>query len=398
MDSNEIEITIKEAAAVDSKLKGTWLESNYPNPNSFVIDGEKVVMTFGNGDTAELPFTDIDENNYAVFGEYTDKNTAGYFKAKVSSSYSNVVDYVYNVTINETNHKANVSTQTSTLAKKAEKVTLKSSYSEIKVGGKTTLYATFGPENCYGESWEVESSDASIVSISDNDGIVTATGVGAGTATLTLTSEFGLTDSIEITVTEPQKVTGITVTLSSDSVTKGSTVTATAAVAPTNADNKNVVWSTSDSEIATINSRGVITTLAAGTVDIIATAADGSGVTGKATLTITEATASFDGVYTATDTTGYGSSLTITISNSGESCSIYAEDQSGGTLTGTISKKSSSGNMYVYEGRLDDAYGSIDEATITIDFGEKTVTIESEYEGYMYDGCQFINARITKVS
>lgn len=400
VDSNEIEITVKEAAAVDSKLKGTWLEDgSYLKPNSFVIDGEKVVMTFGNGDTAELPFTDINENNYAVFGEYTDKNTAGYFLAKVSSSQSNVVDYVYNVTINETNHKANVYTSTSTLSKKAETVTLKSSYSEIKVGGKTTLSATFGPENCYGESWKVESSDSSIVSVSDNDGIVTATGVGAGTATLTLTSEFGLKDSVEITVTEPQKVTGITVSLSSDSVTKGSTVTANAVVAPTNADNKNVVWSTSDSEIATINSRGVITTLATGTVDIIATAADGSGVTGKATLTITEATASFDGAYTATDTTGYGSSLTITISNSGESCTIDATDSyDSGTLSGVIGKKSSSGNVYVYEGQLDDsAYGNTN-TTVTIDFDEMTITIESENDGFMFDDSQFIGARITKVA
>ncbi len=400
VESNEITITVKEAAAVAEDLKGTWLEENYPTANKFVIDGEKVKITFANGDEAELAFADIDEDGYAIFGTFTDKNTAGYFKAKVSSSETNKVDYIYNIKVGENEHKVNVYTQNSTLSKKAESVTLKASKTEIKVGAKTTLSADFGPKNCYSESWTVTSSNEDIVSISDNDGIISAVGVAAGTATLTLTSEFGLTSNIDITVTEPQKVTGITVTLSASSVTKGSQVTATAVVAPDNADNKAFTWSTSNEEIATVNSKGVVTTLATGTVDIIATAADGSGIVGKATLTITEPTSSVDGTYTATDTTENGSELEITISDSGNTCAIYAIDSyESGTLEGTINKKNSSGSVYVYEGQLDDSLaGGTIEATVTIDFDAMTVTIESEDTDnmFMYDYSEFIDAPITK--
>jgi hypothetical protein len=59
-------------------------------------------------------------------------------------------------------------------------------------------------------------------------------------------------------------------------------------VYPENATNKNVVWSvTPGTGSALINSEGKLTALAAGVVAIVATAADGSGVTGTTQVTIT---------------------------------------------------------------------------------------------------------------
>ncbi len=397
--SNEITVTVKEAAAVAEDLKGTWLEDDYPTANSFVIDGEKVKATFANGDEAELAFADIDEDGYAIFGTFTDKNTAGYLKAKVSSSETNKVDYIYNIKVGENEHTANIYTQNSTLSKKAESVILKAGKTEIKVGAKTTLSAEFGPKNCYSESWSVTSSNEDIVSISNDDGVVSAVGVAAGTATLTITSESGLTNTLDITVVEPEKVTGITVTLSASSVTKGSQVTATATVTPSNAENKAVTWSTSNEEVATVNSKGVVTTVGVGTVEIIATAADGSGVVGQATLTVTEPTSAVDGKYSATDTTENGSELEITISDSGDTCEIFAMDSfASGTLEGTITKKSSSGNVYVYEGQLEDSCYGTNVCTVTIDFDAMTVTIDCEDSDnmFMYDDSTFQGATLTK--
>ena len=95
------------------------------------------------------------------------------------------------------------------------------------------------------------------------------------------------------------KVTGINVNLDKNAIeladNQSVTVKATATVLPENATNKQVTWTTSDSKIATVDSNGVVTVvgkdIAEGTtakVDIIATTADGSNITGKATLTVTK--------------------------------------------------------------------------------------------------------------
>jgi len=61
----------------------------------------------------------------------------------------------------------------------------------------------------------------------------------------------------------------------------GNSAAVTASVSPSNATNKSVKWSTSDSSIATVNSSGVVTAVAPGTATITATAADGSGKKGS---------------------------------------------------------------------------------------------------------------------
>lgn len=88
----------------------------------------------------------------------------------------------------------------------------------------------------------------------------------------------------------PVPVSGITlnkskVTLTLTSKQKKPTYQLKATVAPSNATNKKVKWSSSDKTIATVDSKGKVTALKAGTCKITCKAADGSGA--KATCTIT---------------------------------------------------------------------------------------------------------------
>lgn len=79
-------------------------------------------------------------------------------------------------------------------------------------------------------------------------------------------------------------VTGVTLNATSGELTKGGTVTLTATVAPANASNKTVEWTSSAPTVASVVN-GVVTALSAGTADITATTEDG-GFTATYHLTV----------------------------------------------------------------------------------------------------------------
>ena len=66
---------------------------------------------------------------------------------------------------------------------------------------------------------------------------------------------------------------------------KGQAASLTATVTPDNAANKNITWSSSNLSVATVVD-GTVTAVANGTADITATAADGSGVSAKCSVTV----------------------------------------------------------------------------------------------------------------
>lgn len=68
----------------------------------------------------------------------------------------------------------------------------------------------------------------------------------------------------------------------------GKTTTLASTVAPDGATNKAVTYASSDDAIATVDSNGVVTGVAAGTADITVTTTDG-GKTAKSTVTVTAA-------------------------------------------------------------------------------------------------------------
>ncbi|TFE01501.1 Ig-like domain-containing protein [Jeotgalibacillus salarius] len=81
-------------------------------------------------------------------------------------------------------------------------------------------------------------------------------------------------------------VTGVTLNKSEVELTKeGQTTRLSAAVAPANATNKKVSWSTSDESVAKVSATGVVTAVANGMTEITVTTEDGAQ-TAKATVTV----------------------------------------------------------------------------------------------------------------
>jgi len=81
-------------------------------------------------------------------------------------------------------------------------------------------------------------------------------------------------------------VTGISLNKSTTSIVKEATETLTATLTPSNTTYDDVVWTSSDTSVATVSALGVVTGVAAGTAVITAITERG-GYTASCTVTVT---------------------------------------------------------------------------------------------------------------
>ena len=81
------------------------------------------------------------------------------------------------------------------------------------------------------------------------------------------------------------KATGVSLNKSALTLNKGATETLVATVAPENATNKNVTWSSADKKIATVDENGLVSAVELGTTEVTVTTVDG-GFTAKCTVTV----------------------------------------------------------------------------------------------------------------
>lgn len=100
-------------------------------------------------------------------------------------------------------------------------------------------------------------------------------------------STFGAaTFSVWTSTQPPQLVTSITISPASLSLQPNETSTLTATVLPSDADNKEEEWTSSDEAVAEVSADGCITAKAEGTCVITCAAKDGSGVKGECQVTV----------------------------------------------------------------------------------------------------------------
>lgn len=109
-----------------------------------------------------------------------------------------------------------------------------------------------------------------------------------GTTKITATSGIVKT-SAKVTVTT--KVEQITLDSNEGVLTVGNSVTVTATVTPDNATNATVNWTSSDETVATVDSNGKVTAVAAGSATIKATSESDGDVSADYALTVNKAAA-----------------------------------------------------------------------------------------------------------
>ena len=170
---------------------------------------------------------------------------------------------------------------------KVTQIQLSQTWASINEGKELQLTATVLPADATNQSLTWSSSVEGVATV-DQTGKVTAIKEGTTVITATAKDDSGISASCTVQVTVPTvKVTGITLNKTTASVVKGKTVALTATVTPDTATDKTVKWTTSNKNVATVSTDGVVTAKAAGTATITATAADGSGVKATCKITVT---------------------------------------------------------------------------------------------------------------
>ena len=107
-------------------------------------------------------------------------------------------------------------------------------------------------------------------------------------------------------------VNGVKLDKTSQTLNVGKTASLKATVSPSNATNKKVTWSSSNTAVASVNSSGVVTAKKAGTATITAKTADG-GKTAKCTVTVKNPIVHVTGVKLNSTKLTMGSGQSVTL-------------------------------------------------------------------------------------
>lgn len=189
------------------------------------------------------------------------------FKILKSSGTSKLtLSSTENTDSNGTTHSCSTSGGTVTITKAVTGISLNKSSLTLKKGETSTLTATVTPSDATNKTVTYTSSNTKVATV-NSSGKVTA--VGGGTATITAKAG-GKTATCKVTVNVPQ--TSIAASGgSSKSVAIGSTVTLKIAKVPSDAtDSYTTTWSSANTSIATVSSKGVVTGVALGETTITA--------------------------------------------------------------------------------------------------------------------------------
>ena len=270
------------------------------------VEGDKfvVVLKYINSESTVIPVEcDLKESEFSEVDTYWNKATS---KAGESYVYNggSWQDF-YNLQVGDKTLKntnacikaftniSGVPTDTPVTGVELDKETC-----TVKVGSTVNLVATVKPEGASNKTVTWSSLNQQVATV-DNG---TVKGVKAGTAQIKVTTaDGGFTDTCTVTVEDNQApqvtpVTGVQLNKSSYTMQVGDRANLVATVKPTNATNQNVTWSSSNQQVATISSEGIITAVSKGTTVITVTTLDGN-YTATCNLTVNEKTNNDDDIY-----------------------------------------------------------------------------------------------------
>ncbi len=166
---------------------------------------------------------------------------------------------------------------------------LSASGNSVNIGNTLAVTATTLPSTASNKTlvWSVNNSKVTIVSSNDEGCVISGVSAGAVTVTATAQDGSGVVGTLDVTVVFVY-VTSIAVTPNYDTLRVSSSIVLGAVMSPSNATNKAIVWSKSNSnvDITPNGDQCIVTGVTEGTSVVTATAQDGSGIIGTYNATV----------------------------------------------------------------------------------------------------------------
>lgn len=158
--------------------------------------------------------------------------------------------------------------------------------STIAVGETQQLSPAIAPTEATNQTVIWSSDNTSVATVSST-GLVT--GVAIGTASISVSAKDGSNKIAQaaITVTSKILITSLAINPNQSAIDVGMTQQLSTGIAPADATNQAVAWSSSNTDIATVSASGLVTGVAAGTTTITVYTKDGSKKTAQASITVT---------------------------------------------------------------------------------------------------------------
>lgn len=165
------------------------------------------------------------------------------------------------------------------VVRKVKAIKLSKSQAKLQLGKTLKLSAKIAPANASIKNVKWKSSNTKIAVVTSKGEVVPKK---TGTVTISATTKDGTKKTAKCKVTVVKKdpfveITDVTVDIDNSTITAGYTAQATATITPSNATSKTVIWTSSNSSVATVNASGVVKGVKQGVATIKAEATDGSG-------------------------------------------------------------------------------------------------------------------------
>ena len=163
----------------------------------------------------------------------------------------------------------------------------------LNIGEEVTIKFLINPSNVTLKETNWTNSDSSKVSMKDSVGYALIKGIEVGSSDIEITvKDYDgnvKTDSVKVNVinsNQPVLVSSIALSPTSVTLNPNGTYKFNVTVSPSNATNKGVTWSSSNTNVVSVDQNGNIKALKEGTAKIRVTAKDGSGKYAEASVTV----------------------------------------------------------------------------------------------------------------